>query len=134
MKNKKMLLALGALVLVVALMGIAWYSFSAKPVEGEKAITIEVINSKGESMNYFFHTDAQFLEQAMNDAKAQGFDYTAVEGPYGLEVQTICGESGIYEKDGAYWSFNVNDEYCNYGISQQPVNDGDWFSIVWTKA
>jgi hypothetical protein len=36
--------------------------------------------------------------------------------------------------DGAYWSFNVNGEYCNYGVSEQPVEDGDAFEIVYTKA
>ena len=30
--------------------------------------------------------------------------------------------------------FYVNDEYCNYGVSEQPVEDGDKFSIVYTLA
>ena len=31
-----------------------------------------------------------------------------------------------------YWSFYVNDEYCNYGIDSQPVHDGDKFRIEYT--
>ncbi len=132
--NKKLILAIVALVLVVGLMAFAWLNFGEKAVAGEKDITIEVINSKGESTVYELNTNAEYLEGAMEEAKAQGFDYVAIEGPYGLEVQSICGESGVYELDGAYWGFNVNGDYCNYGISQQPVNDGDAFQIVWTKA
>ena len=49
-------------------------------------------------------------------------------------VETVNGESAIYEKDGAYWGFNLNGEYCNYGISEEPVTDGDAVLIVWTKA
>ncbi len=133
-QNKKLILAVIAVVLIVVLMGFAWLTFGAKTTAGEKDITIEVINSAGKSTVYELNTNAEYLNQAMDEAKAQGFDYVAIEGPYGLEVQSICGESGVYELDGAYWGFNVNGDYCNYGISQQPVNDGDAFQIVYTKA
>ena len=49
-------------------------------------------------------------------------------------VTEVNGETAIYEENGAYWAFFVNGEYCNYGISDQPVNDGDAFRIVYTKA
>ena len=52
----------------------------------------------------------------------------------GCMVTEVNGETAIYEENGAYWGFFVNGEYCNYGISDQPVNDGDAFSIVYTKA
>ena len=34
---------------------------------------------------------------------------------------------------GAYWGFSVNGQYCNYGIDEQPVEDGDAFVIAYTK-
>ena len=46
----------------------------------------------------------------------------------------VNGESAVYDTDGAYWGFFVNDEYCNYGVSEQPVEDGDAFKIEYTKA
>ena len=39
-----------------------------------------------------------------------------------------------WEKDKAYWYFYVNDEACMVGIEEQPVEDGDAFEIVYTKA
>ena len=47
-------------------------------------------------------------------------------------VDTVNGEKAVYEEDGAYWGFTVNGEYCNYGIAEQPVADGDEFEIVYT--
>lgn len=47
-------------------------------------------------------------------------------------VDTVNGEKAVYEDDGAYWAFTVNGEYCNYGVSEQPVADGDKFEIIYT--
>ena len=130
MKNKKKLLGLGALIIVIAAFAIIYGKFSEKPVEGSKTITIEVINSKEESTVYELNTDAEFLEQAMNET--EGIEYEAEDGPYGLAVNSVNGEAAVFEENGAYWGFFVNGEYCNYGISEQPVEDGDAFQIIYT--
>ena len=132
MKNSKKIIALVAVVLVVALMAFAYINFKPQTSAGAKSITIEVINSAQESTVYEVKTDAEFLQGAMD--AAEGLEYTYSDGPYGPMVETVNGESAVYEKDGAYWGFNLNGEYCNYGISEQPVTDGDAFQIVWTKA
>jgi hypothetical protein len=51
-----------------------------------------------------------------------------------MAVDTVNGLYADYVKTGGYWGFYVNGEYCNYGISEQPVEDGDAFKIEWTKA
>ncbi len=130
-KTKKMLGICLVIVLVAALSG-TYYWFREKPVEGNKEIVIEVVDSKGIETQYELKTDAEFLSQAMDEA--DGLEYNGEEGPYGFSVSVVNGESGVYETDGAYWAFYVNGEYCNYGIDSQPVNDGDEFSIVYTKA
>lgn len=130
--NKKALLGVGILVVVIAALAIIYATFSAKPVEGSKAITIEVVNKAQESTIYELTTDAEYLEQAMEEA--EGLTFLATEGAYGLVVDTVNGERADYTLDGAYWSFLVNGEYCNYGISSQPVMDGDAFSVIYTPA
>ena len=130
MKNKKKLLGLGALIIIIAAFAIIYGKFSEKPVEGSKAVTIEVINSKEESTMYELQTDAEYLQQAMDEA--EGLEYVGEEGPYGIQVMSVNGEEAVYETDAAYWGFFVNEEYCNYGISEQPVEDGDAFQIVYT--
>lgn len=130
MKNKKKLLGLGALIILIAVFAVIYAKFSEKPVEGSKAVTIEVINSEEKSTMYELQTDAEFLAQAMEEA--EGLEFEAEEGPYGLAVKSVNGEEAVYETDAAYWGFFVNGEYCNYGISEQPVEDGDAFQIVYT--
>lgn len=131
MKNKKWL-GIGLIIVLIAVFAVMYSKFSEKPVEGSKEITIEVINQAEESKVYELKTDAEFLSQAMEEA--EGLEFTGQEGDYGLMIETVNGESAVYEKDNAYWSFLVNGEYCNYGIESQPVEDGDEFQIVYTKA
>ncbi|MBQ4565304.1 MAG: DUF4430 domain-containing protein [Oscillospiraceae bacterium] len=129
---KKKILIIVAAVLVVALMLGAYFLFREKATQGEKAITITVIDSTGKETVYELNTDALYLIQAMDEA--EGLTYEGEDGPYGMMISHINGERAVYEEDGAYWSFNVNGDYCNYGISEQPVNDGDAFEIVYTPA
>ncbi len=132
--NKKALLGVISLVVVVAVMGILYSVYREKPVEGSKSITIEVVNKAQESVIYELHTDAEFFRQAMEEAEADGFTFSGTESEYGMMIDTINGERADYTLDAAYWSFYVNDEYCNYGIDTQPVIDGDAFEIVYTPA
>ena len=131
MKGKK-ILGVVILVVLVAAMSFAYTTFSEKPVDGEKNITIEVVMSDGEATVYEVNTDAEYLLGAMEDA--DGLTFEGEEGIYGLSVNTLNGTRADYTLDGAYWGFFVNDEYCNYGVSQQPVENGDTFSIVYTLA
>lgn len=130
-KNKKIALGAGIVAVIVAAMLSVFFIFREKPVEGSKEITIEVIDSAEESTMYELNTDAEFLQQAMEEA--DGLEFSGTESEYGLMVDTVNGEVASFEKDGAYWSFYVNDEYCNYGVAEQPVEDGDAFKIAYTK-
>lgn len=123
--NKKLIIAIVAFAVVIAAVIGAYFAFAPKATEGSKSVTIEVIDDKGESKKYDIKTDALYLNEAMDEA---GITYEA-EGTY---VNTVNGITADYDKDMSYWAFNVNDTYCNYGIFEQPVNDGDSFVIAYT--
>ena len=127
--NKKAILGVVLIVILLAVMGIFYGVFREKPVEGSKAITIEVVNKAKESTIYELKTDAQFLKQAMEEA--EGLEFEGSEGQYGLTISSINGEVADFTKENSYWSFYVNDGYCNYGVDSQPVEDGDAFKIVY---
>ena len=128
--NKKVIIGVVALVAVIAILAVVFFVFREKPVEGSKAITIEVVNKAQETTTYEVKTDAEYLRQAMEETKDLTFSGT--ESEYGMMVETINGETADYNADGAYWAFYVNGDYCNYGIDQQPVEDGDVFTITYT--
>ncbi len=131
--NKKMVAGIVLMVLLVGLMLIAYQTFREKLVDGVKMITIEVVDDKGNTVTYKLEkTTAKVLEEVMNEAKAQGFEYSGYTGTYGFTVDTV---NGVYtDFINAYWGFYVNGDYCNYGISEQPVEDGDVFQIKWENA
>ncbi len=131
-KTGKIILGVVVLAVLIAAFALIYNRFSAKPVKGAKAITIEVVDDTAASTTYKVNTDAEFLRQAMEEA--EGLTFSGSESEYGLMVDTVNGIRADYTEDGAYWAFYVNDEYCNYGIDTQPVNDKDAFSIVYTPA
>ena len=111
--------------------GVFVYSkFGPQTQAGTKEITIEVVNKAGESTIYELRTDAETLQEAMDEAK--GLTYSGTDGAYGLMIDTVNGEKADYSVDQSYWGFYVNGEYCNYGIKEQPVADGDKFQIIYT--
>ena len=70
------------------------------------------------------------LEMANGVAKETGAEV-------GIAISGIAGPGGGTEKKPVgmvCFGFYVNGEYCNYGVSEQPVEDGDEFSIVYTPA
>lgn len=127
--NKKIVLGAAVLVALIAVFAIIYAVFGAKTVEGSKAITISVVNKAQETTTYELKTDAEVLREAMEEA--EGLTFSGTESEYGMMVDTVNGETAVYADDGAYWSFYVNDTYCNYGIDSQPVADGDAFKIVY---
>ncbi len=129
--NKKPII-IGAVILVVlAAIFAAVYFFNLTPARaGQKNITINVTNSQGDTSSYKLSTNAGFLKQAMDELseKDSDFSYSGTTGSYGLMIETINGERAIYDKDGAYWSLYVNDEYGEYGADSQAVTDGDKYT------
>lgn len=128
--NKKILIGLAALIAVVVALTAVFQIFREKPVEGSKSITIAVIDKSQNTTNYDLKTDAEYLRQAMEET--EGLSFSGAESEYGMMVDTVNGETADYTLDGAYWSFYVNGDYCNYGIDAQPVEDGDAFTITYT--
>lgn len=134
MKNNKKSIIIGvaALAAVVVIFAGIYFIFGAKPVAGNKSITIEVVNDKQERTTYELNTDAEYLRQAMEEA--EGLTFSGAESEYGMMVDTVNGVKADYNENGAYWGFYVNGDYCNYGIDDQPILDGDVFSIEYTVA
>ena len=131
-QNKKVILGVVAFLVVVVLLGAVYYFTRPETSKGAKEVEITVVSKDGEKTEYQIDTDAEYLQQAMDEAKEEGLTYSGTEGEFGLMVDTVNGEKAVYEEDGAYWGFTVNGEYCNYGIAEQPVADGDEFEIIYT--
>lgn len=128
--NKMFIIGLGALVAVLAILLVIFNVFREKPVKGSKSITLQVLDQEKQTSEYQVQTDAEFLRQAMEEAK--GFTFDGEMGDYGFTLYTINGETHNWNVDGSYWAVFVNEEYCQYGIDSQPIEDGDVFRFEYT--
>ena len=134
MNKKKTFLGLSGAVVLITVMIAVWV-WSTKPSEGSKqkdivgskTISIEVVNSKKESVKYELQTDAEYLKEAMEETEGLSFK---VESGMVIEIN---GEKAVFQEDGAYWGIFVNGEYGQHGIDTQIVEDEDAFKFEYTK-
>lgn len=131
-QTKKIIIGVVGFFILAAALAIAYFQLKPETKEGMKKIEITVIDKTGRETTYEIDTDAEYLEGAMKDAKEEGLTFSGEEGEFGLMIDTVNGEKASYEDGGAYWGFSVNGEYCNFGVSEQPVEDGDEFEVRYT--
>lgn len=129
-QNKTLLLAVAVLVIAMAAFFMIHAVFTPPATEGAKTVTIEVVDNEEVSTSYELHTDALYLRQALEEA--EGLTFSGTEGSYGLMIETVNDCTADWDKDHAWWSVYVNGELANYGVDQQPVNDGDVFCLQYT--
>ena len=130
MKNKRIILAAVALVLVAAIGLGAWYFTRPETTEGEKSFTVTVVHKNGESKDFPYTSSELYVGAVLQEAGL----IEGQQGDYGLYIQKVDGEQAIYEVDGAYWGFYVNGEYASQGIDLTPIEDGAVYKLEYTEA
>ena len=127
-KNKKLIIAVIAVVVIVAAMAIIYIVTRPGTTAGSKTFTVEVVHSDGAPKTFTYHTDAEYLGEVLLDEGLIAGDV----GQFGLYINTVDGEDAIYEENGSYWALYVGEDYARQGIDQTPIADGDAFSLVYT--
>ena len=130
--RRKGILAVVIVLVIIGLMTFVYETFAEKAVEGSKNISVEVIGNEKEAVRYELSTDQEYLLGALQEIEE--LEMESEDGPYGPMLLSVNGEFAEFNTNGAYWAFYVNDGYCNYGVAEQPVEDGDAFQILYTPA
>jgi hypothetical protein len=130
MKNKKILLVAIALVAVLALFVGAYLLTRPDVQAGSKEITVTVVHGNGESKDFVYQTDAEFLGTVLQE---EGL-VEGVMGPYGLEIKVVDGEKAVYTEDNAYWALYEGDAYATTGADGLAIADGGIYKLVYTGA
>lgn len=130
MKNKKMILAIVAVVVVIALAVGLYFATRPSATAGGKAFTVTVVHADGSTKDFKYNSDAEFLGEAL---LAEGL-VSGENSDFGLYITKVDGEEAIYETDNAYWSFYVGEEYAQLGVDQTPIEDGAVYKLVYTPA
>lgn len=130
MKNKKLILAIIAVVAVIGILLGVYFATRPETQAGGKTFTVSVVHGDGTVKDFTFRTDAEFLGPVLQE---EGLIF-GEQGPYGLEISKVDGEQAIYETDGAYWALYEGDAYANQGIDTTPIIDGATYQLVYTLA
>ena len=127
MKNKKLVIAVVALVVVIAVMAGVYFATRPDTSAGEKAFTVTVVHADGSSKDFELTSSEEFLAPAL---RAEGIltDDGAETGMYLI----VDGETASWEENQAYWGFYVNGEYAMAGMNDTPIEDGAVYKLEYT--
>ena len=127
--NKKMIIALIAFVVVVALAVGVYFIAKPKTEEGSKTVTIIVVHGDKSEKKLTVKTDAEYLEQLLLDEgilKAED----SINGLY----DTVDGETVNWDANQSWWEIFENDVSSVRGVKEIPVLDGGVYKLVYTLA
>lgn len=133
MKNKKLLIALIALVAVAAILLGAWFFTRPDAEEGMKSFTVTVVHADGTSKEFSYKSDAEYLGPVLlEEGLVEG-----EMGQYGLYIQSVDGEEAVWEAGaatGAFWSVYVGEEQAVTGADQVVLTDGGVYKLVYVQS
>ena len=128
MKNKKLLVVVLALIVVMGAMFGLYMATRPETAAGAKTITVTVVHGDGSSKNFTYNTDEEYLGAVL---MAEGL-VEGEMGPYGLMISAVDGEEAVWEVNNAYWALYVGAEYATSGADTTPIYDGSVFTLEYT--
>ena len=128
MKNKKLVIAVIALVAVIALMAGLYVTTRPKTVEGSKQVTIQIVHKDGTEKNLEYGTDHAYLADLLLE-KELVTGYASEE--YGFTIESVDGVTADWAVDGAYWALYEGEEYATTSAAGIVLVDGGIYRLVY---
>lgn len=98
--------------------------------EGSLQFPFTVTDPDGNETSFEIHTEKETVGEALSElGLIEGED-----SEYGLFVQTVCGITLDYDKDGLYWAFYINEEYASSGVDSTAITEGDSYHLKAEKS
>ena len=130
MKNKKTLIAVIALVVVIALMAAAYVLTRPEAVEGGKNVTIVIVHKDGETKELTCATDLNYLSELLLE-KELVTGYASEE--YGFTIESVDGITLDWVTDNAYWALYEGEEYAITSAAGIMLTEGGIYKLVYEK-
>ena len=128
MKNKKVVFAALALVLVIAVMAVLYLTTRPQAVEGSKVVTVQIIHKDGTEKKLEYATDHEFLADLLLE-KELVTGYASEE--FGFTIESVDGVMADFTVDGAYWALYEGDEYAITSAADIVLTDGGIYKLVY---
>lgn len=123
--NKKLWIACGALLLVVAVLVGIYFATKPQAQEGSKTITVEVVHADKTSKTFTYTTDEQYLGAVL---LAEGL-VKGESGQYGLYIQEVDGEKAS-DTDKTYWALYEGQTPAATGADAVIIIDGGVYKLA----
>ncbi len=94
----------------------------------EKSVTLTVVHGDGTSKDIPVKSAKETLGEALLEAKV----ISGEDGPYGLYVTTVDGETANGDKE-QWWCLTKGGESVNTGVDSTPFENGDVFEFTFTE-
>ncbi len=98
--------------------------------EGATAFNFGVTFPDGSQEAYTIQTDKATVGEALQELGL----IDGEEGPYGLYVKAVGGETLDYDTDGKYWAFYIDGEMAMSGVDKTEIEAGTVYSFAATAA
>ena len=126
--NKKIWLAVAALLVAVAVVLGIYFVTRPAPQQGGMTITVQVVLLEGEPSDFTIQTDEEYLRGALESIDL----IEGSESEYGLFVTTVNGVT-VDDSKQQWWCFTQDGEMLMTGVDTTPIADGDHFEITLTE-
>ncbi len=126
--NKKILISLIALALVIAAMAGVYLTSRPETNRAGKTITVTVVHADGSEKAFEYTTEEEYLGPVI---LAEGLVEGAME-QYGLVISAVDGEAASWEENQSYWSIVDNGEYAVTGADGIALVDGGQYRLEYT--
>ena len=93
--------------------------------EGEKTFAFQATLADGTELLYEIHTDAQTVGEALSSLGL----IEGEQGPWGLYIKTVCGETHDYATDGKYWAFYIDGAYAMSGVDLTQIDEASKYML-----
>ena len=94
--------------------------------EGAKSFPLTIVDKEGNAITITVNTDKEMVGEALTELGI----VEGTMGEYGLYMTHVNGIPAIWEEDGYYWSFYINDEYAMTGVDQTPIAEGESYKLA----
>lgn len=127
-QNKKLVIAIAAVIIVaVAMFGI-YKTFMPKAKAGEKEITVVVVHGDKSEKEFQYSTDEEYLAPVLTENKL----VEGEEGEFGLFITTVDGETADESKE-QWWCITEKGETVTTSASELVIEDGGQFELTLTE-
>ena len=124
MKQKKTIIAVAVLAVLILASVLIWQGTRPETQTGDKTITVSVVTDT-ETTDFTIVTDAEYLRQALEQENL----VKGSESEYGLFVTTVNGVTAD-DSQQQWWRFTRNGEMVETGIDTTPIADGETYEIT----